>query len=307
MNPPASRLLQRLNAAIAGAKSQFTCDCAYAERACYLARQGDFAEASRTIRVLRKRYEAQPDATMSAWLNLAEGLVSYFSELGPGAYDKVLRAHALSAATGLTRLNALAAAWLAQMSFSRHDVVQVAIRASEALRLSESDHHSARSRANLVVAQALHVAGRSDLAAPWYTRARVHATAEGDELTISALMHNMVSMRLDNLRQSVLTGRGDPKAADLSLVGLDSSQNFDLLVGTSTLEALRPMMRARFLSLQQRNAEALQIYDQHFPGAVASDISRMASDVLSDIAWCRLKGRRHSKSPIGSDRGGANV
>ena len=289
MNQPPSRLLLRLNAAIAGAKNQHAADCAHAERACYLARQGDFAEASRTIAALRKHYEPQPDAAMSAWLNLAEGLLSYFSELGPSAYDKVLRAHALSAAAGLVPLNALAAAWLAQMSFSKHDVVQVARRASESLRLSHPQHHSARARASLVVAQALHGASRWDLASHWYTRARLHATAEGDELSISALMHNMVGMRLDNFRQTVLTGRGDPREAELSLVGLDSSANFDLLVGTSTLEPLRPMLRARYLSLQQRTAEALQIYDEHFPGAVSSEVARMASDVLSDMAWCRLK------------------
>ncbi len=289
MNRPASRLLLRLNAAIAGARDPHTADCAHAERACYLARQGEFAEATRVIAALRKRYEPRPDAAMSAWLNLGEGLVSYFSELGSNAYDKVLRAHALSAAAGLVPLHALAAAWLAQMSFSKHDVEHVALRASESLRLSDTQHHGARARASLVVAQSLHVAGRWDLASPWYTRARVHATAEGDELTISALMHNMVSMRLDNFRQAVLTGRSAAREADLSLVGLDSSENFDLLVGTSTLEPLRPMMRARYLSLQQRSAEALQIYDQHFAGTVASEVSRMASDVLSDIAWCRLR------------------
>jgi hypothetical protein len=167
--------------------------------------------------------------------------------------------------------------------------VHVARRAAESLRLSEPEHHSARSRASLVVAQALHMAGRWDLAADWYTRARLHATSEGDDLSISALMHNMVSMRLDNLRQAVLTGRGDTRDADLHLVGLESSENFDIMVGTSTLEPLRPMLRARYLSLQGRRAEALKIYDAHFPGSVSSELSRMASDVLSDIAWCRVK------------------
>ena len=289
MNQPASRLLRRLNAAIAGAKSQYDADCAHAERACYLARQGDFAQASRTITTLRRRYASQPDAAMSVWLNLAEGLVSYYSELGPIAHDKVMRAHALSAASGLAQLTALTAAWLAQMNFSRHDVAQVARCASASLKLSEPTHHAARARACLVVAQALHGAGRWYLAAPWYTRARVHATAEGDELSISALMHNMVGMRLDNYRQAVLTGRGDPREAQSGLVGLESSENFDILFGTSTLEPLRPMLRARFLSLQQRTAEALKVYDEHFPVSVASEIARMASDMLSDIAWCRLK------------------
>ncbi len=289
MNQPASRLLRRLNAAVASAKDQYSADCAHAERACYLARQGDFAHASRTIATLRKRYASQPDAAMSVWLNLAEGLVSYYSELGPLAHDKVMRAHALSAASGLVHLNALTAAWLAQMSFSRHDVAHVALYASESLKLSEPNHHAARARASLVIAQALHGAGRTDLASPWYTRSRVHATADGDDLSISALMHNMVGMRLDNYRQAVLTGRGDSREAQSGLIGLESSENFDLLFGTSTLEPLRPMLRARFLSLQQRTAEALQVYDEHFPVSVASEISRMASDILSDIAWCRLK------------------
>jgi tetratricopeptide (TPR) repeat protein len=289
MNPPASRLLRRLNAAIAAARDPYSADCAHAERACYLARQGDFAEASRTITTLRKHYAPHPDATMSAWLNLAEGLVSYYSELGSIAYDKVLRAHALSAAVGLVYLNALTAAWLAQMGFSKLDAAIVATRASEALRLSALDHHSARARASLVIAQALHSAARWDLAAPWYTKARLHATDEGDDLTISALMHNMVGMRLDNFRQAILAGRGDPREAESGLVALASSENFDLLVGTSTLEPLRPMLRARFLSLQARTDEALDIYEAHFPAQVSSEIARMASDVLSDIAWCRLK------------------
>ena len=289
MNQPASRLLRRLNAAVASAKDQYCADCAHAERACYLARQGDFAQASRTITTLRRRYASRPDAAMSVWLNLAEGLVSYYSELGPIAHDKVMRAHALSAASGLVHLSALTAAWLAQMNFSRHDVAQVAFYASESLKLSESNDHAARARASLVIAQALHVAGRWDLASHWYTSARVHATAEGDELSISALMHNMVSMHLDNYRQAVLTGRGDPRAAQSGLVGLESSENFDLLFGTSTLEPLRPMLRARFLSLKDRTSEALRVYDEHFPVSVASEISRMASDILSDIAWCRLK------------------
>lgn len=288
MNEPTSRLLRQLDARIAGARDQHSADCVYAERACYLGRQGNFAEARMIIGMLRNRHDSRPDAEITIWLNLAEGLVSYFSELGLGAHDKVLRAHALSAATGLVRLNALTAAWLAQMDFSRLDTTSVANHVSESLRLSSSDHHSARCRASLVVAQALHLAGRWDLAAPWYTRARLHATEEGDELSVSALMHNMVSMRLDHFRQVILTGRGDAKAAAYAMVGIESSVNFDQLIGTSTLEAIRPLMRARFLSLQERTSEALQIYECHISNGISTSLVRLESDVLSDLAWCRL-------------------
>ncbi len=288
MKEPSSRLLRRLNAQVAAAKGPYIADCYRAERACFLARLGDFAGAKRSIESLRSRYSLHPDAEMSAWLNLAEGLLSHFAELGVGAHDKVMRAHALSAATGLVRLNALSAAWLAQMDFAKLDIEKLALHVREAFRLSAPDHHSARTRASLVVAQALHLAGRWDLAAPWYTRARFHATEEGDDLSISALMHNMVCMRLDHFRQVRLTGQGEERGASTALTGLDSSISFDDLIGTSTLESVRPLMRARYLSLQQRASEALLVYEEQIRKGVASELSRLESDVLSDIAWCRL-------------------
>lgn len=288
MNEPTSRLLRRLNAQVVGAVNPHKADCFRAERACFLARQGRFGEARRSIEALRSRYAKHPDAEMSTWLNLAEGLLSHFAELGSIAHDKVMRAHALSAATGLVQLNALAAAWLAQMDFAKLDADKLALHVSESLRLSDPKHHSARTRACLVVAQALHLAGRWDLASPWYTRTRWHATEEGDDLSISALMHNMVSMRLDHFRQVTLTGRGDAREGDTALIGLKSSINFDSLIGTSTLESVRPLMRARFLSLQQRTSEALLVYEGQIRTGVAPELSRLKSDVLSDIAWCRL-------------------
>ena len=288
MNAPISRLLRQLNARISTTRDPRAFDCLCVERACYLARQGNFVEARTVIGAVRKRRNSEPDAEITSWLNLAEGLVSYFSELGSAAHDKILRAHALSVATGLVPLNALAAAWLAQMDFSRLDPKSLAQHVAEALRLSSPDLHSARCRASLVIAQALHLAGRWDLAAPWYTRARLHATDAGDDLSISALMHNMVSMRLDHFRQVVLTGQGQAEAATFALVGIESSANFDHLIGTSTLEAIRPLMRARFLSLQERTAEALLTYEMNISGGVAASLSRLESDVLSDVAWCRL-------------------
>jgi hypothetical protein len=289
MNPPPSRLLRHLNARIIGANSQYSADCARGERACYMARQGNFAEARLAIDRLRTRYQAQSDAAITIWVNLAEGLVNYFSELGPIARDKVLRAHALSAATGLNGLNALTAAWLAQMDFSRLDATSVAVHASEALRLSSPDQHAAKCRASIVIAQALHLSGRWDLAAPWYTSARLHATAEGDDLSISALMHNMVSMRLDHFRQVVLTGQGEANEAAYAMVGIESSASFDELIGTSTLETLRPLMRARFLSLRGEHTVALQIYESQVVNEISTVLSRLGSDVMSDVGWCYLQ------------------
>lgn len=252
MTPPRSRLLIRLEERIQGAKSQRDADCARGERACYMARQGNFAEANLAIQRLRSEYNHGSDAEIVTWINLAEGLVSYYRELGALARDKVLRAHALSAIAGVNYLRALTAAWLAQMDFSALNASSVAIHAVEALRLSSENDHAVRFRAGIVIAQSLHLAGRWDLAAPWYSNSRIHATSEGDTISISALMHNMVSMRLDHFRQVVLTGDGESSGAAYALVGIESSESFDHIIGISTLEELRPIMRARFLSLQGR-------------------------------------------------------
>lgn len=289
MNPPPSRLLRFLDERIARARTRHEADCARGERACYMARQGNFADASREIQHLMVRYQEQPDAEIFIWINLAEGLVNYFRELGHLAREKIMRAYALSSASGISNLHALSAAWLAQMDFAKLAASGVATYAMEAFKFGSTDNHAARFRASIVVAQALHLSGRWDLAAPWYTVARLHATAEGDTLSISALMHNMVSMRLDHFRQVILTGGGESSGAAYALVGIDSSENFDSLIGSSTLEELRPIMRARFLSLSSRPSEALSIYEDQVIGKILTRIVRLESDVMSDIGLCYLK------------------
>jgi Tetratricopeptide repeat len=289
MNTPTSRLLLRLNAEIAAATDPYIADCLLAERSCYFARQGIFSEAAAGIAMLRERYASRYDLTITVWINLSEGLLSHFTNLGANARDKVLRAHALSSSAGLDSLHALTAAWLAQMDFARLDANALSRHVSEALALADAKHHAARARASLVMAQALHVAQRWDLASPWYTRARLHAVAEGDDATVSALMHNMVCMRLDNLRQAILTGRGDAREAGSSLTGVNSSSHFDRLIGASSLDAIRPLLMARIHSLQNRPEDAIKLYEEHISAGVAAGFTRLESDLVSDLGWCRVQ------------------
>ena len=92
------RLLERLNALIARDPESFDGDCARAERACYLARQGKFEAATSELDLLRRRYDARPHPAISTWLSLGDGLMSHFTDMGVPARDKMRRAHALSAA-----------------------------------------------------------------------------------------------------------------------------------------------------------------------------------------------------------------
>jgi tetratricopeptide (TPR) repeat protein len=281
-----SRLLKDLDSAVAAATSQLSADCIRAERACYLARQGRTDEARSVVVALRKQYGATPNAAMSAWLSLAEGLSIYFDNMGVGSHDKVLRAHALSVSAGLTSMQALSAAWLSQMDFSRLNIESMAKHVKESIKLTQLQDYAARARASLVLAQALHFARRIDLAMPWYRRAHACATKQGDDAAISALMHNMACMRLDNLRQAKLTGIPDDVEESVHLAGTESTSRFDELIGVSSLKALNPLLIARVHSLQRRPAEALVLYQEHITSDSEKVFARMRSDLLSDVAWC---------------------
>lgn len=284
-----SRLLLRMDAAIAASTIQVSSDCLRAERACYLARQGHFEDVRATLVELRQRYGSNPNVAISAWLSLAEGLQIHFSNMGQLARDKIHRAYALSAAAGLTQLNAVCAAWLANMDYLNVDVVGMTRHVAQSLKIAQKDNHSARSRANLVVAHAYHLAGRIDLARPWYMRAHDHASSDGDDATISALMHNMAWLRWANLRQETFCGIAATPSGEHALVSVESTLQFDSLFGSTSLHALAPILRAQILSTKGYFTEALALYGHYLAPAVLQGMGRLHACLLADQAWCRIK------------------
>lgn len=288
-----SRLLTRIDAAIAKAKNPVDVACLKAERAGFLARQGHVDQARKIITDLHAQFAWRPHAAVSAWLSLSEGLVDHFSNLGASARDRVQRAYALSGAAHLAPLRALSAAWLAHMDFVQHEMSQMARHVAEALNGAGDDHHSARSRACLVVGYAYHFGGRLDLAQPWYALTRKHAVADGDEAAISALMHNQAWMRGAQARVAGVFGEaveGEPgDAARQALMTAQSSQHFDIGVGTASLGSLTPMLQAQLLVSLGRHAEALELYRANLDAAMSDGLERLRPCFLADMLWCRLQ------------------
>ncbi len=284
-----SRLLTHLDAAIAAATQPVQADCLRAERASLLARQGQLAEARAVVSALQAQYARQPNVSVSAWLSLAEGFVSYFSDLNRNARDKISRAYALGAPARDTRLRALSVAWLAHMDYVDHDMEAMARHIGECFVLAEPEHHAALARACLVVAQAYHFGGRFDAAQPWYAKARQHANAEGDEAMLSGVMHNMAGLLAVESRQTVLRGVEDDGVTRRAMLGIESTSNFDALVGTGSLDALVPLLRAQVSSLQGRCAEAVALYETHFSDGLLQGLDRMRAFLGADLAWCRLQ------------------
>lgn len=284
-----SRLLNNLDIAIAAATQPEQADCLRAERAGLLARQGQLAEARSVLSALQAQYTRQPSVAVSAWLSLAEGFVSYFSDLNRSARDKIGRAYALATAARDTRLRALSMAWLAHMDYVDHDLEAMARHIGECFELAQPEHHAALARACLVTAMSYHFGGRFDTAQPWYAKTRQHANAEGDEAMLSAVMHNMAGLLGDESRQTVLRGVQDDSVTRRAMLGIESTGNFDALVGTGSLDALVPLLRAQVSSLQGRHAEAVALYEAHFSDGLLQGLDRMRACLGADLAWCRLQ------------------
>ena len=287
-NMTLSRLELRLETEIRAAPSVLEADCKRAELAAYRVRLGRVEEVELTLHELHQRYRANPNVAISAWINLVEGLVGHFGDMDPGARDKVLRAHALSSAAGLRPMRALTAAWLAHFDYVRLDIDSAEVHVRLSIACSNKTDDSVRSRASLIIAQTLHLAGRFDMAKPWYIGAKLHADREGDSATVGAILHNMAWLHVSTFRQAHFALEFPLKQHFNVLMSAESTKNFDQLFRINTLTGLEPILRAQILSLRGRWAEALDLYNVFFAGPVSGGTSRFFGVSLSDQAWCRL-------------------
>lgn len=282
-----SRLLARLDADIRRTYDPVDNACLRAERASQLARLGQFDAANQEIAALHASFDRQSIAQVSAWICFAEGCVSYFSSLSNAARDKMQRAHAISAAAHLPRIQALSAAWLAHMDFAQLDAEATVSHVRQALELADATNLPALARACLVIGVAYHFAERLDLAQPWYVRSRECASAEGDEATLSALIHNIAWHRGNHAMHAAVFGGDATAHARHAMAGADSTDNIGNWIGITALDALVPMLRAVVHSVQGEHAKALDLYQAHWLDAKRQGLGRMAANFLADMSWCR--------------------
>ena len=85
----ASRLLSALDARIAKCRDPVENACLRAEKAALLARQGYLDAARAELAIVHARYDGRPNAVVSAWVNLAEGLIAFYGSLSLKAKDKL--------------------------------------------------------------------------------------------------------------------------------------------------------------------------------------------------------------------------
>lgn len=294
-----ARLRQRLEAAIPRAGHRVAAGRLRGELACLLARHGELDRARDEVARLRSEFRFEPDAGVSAWLSLAEGLLDYYDDLDTGCRDRLQRAYSLAAAAQLRPLQALSAAWLALLDYVQHDIDSMAQRLRHAFDLSTPDDHGVRARAGLVAAQGYHWGGRMDRAQPWYESARRHALADGDEAMMSAVLYNRYAIQMNLQREAeaqrvVDVGTPHPpetlaKLASDALRGAESTERFDQMVGATSLGVLHPLMRAQLLTIQGQFDEARALFAEHYEAGLQQGMKAKAALLLADRAWCEAR------------------
>jgi hypothetical protein len=284
------RLHERLDAALAQARQPLALACLRAERAGYAARQGQFDLARELIAQVQNAFSAHPHAAVSAWLALAEGWVAFYTNLSGMAQDRFRRALALSRAAGLRPLQALAAGWVAHACYLELAFEDMGQHAQEGVLYAQSDNHSALTRLGLTVGQAYLFVEDLPAAQTWLGLARQHAREEGDEVSLSALNHNLAWMQgLHALQQKVFGQEPTEHQARRALLASHSTAAYDRLIGSLALESWVPMMQATIHSARDEFPQAVALYDTHARQARQQGLGRMSAQFMADMAWCQLQ------------------
>lgn len=290
MSHPPSRLLTRLDDAIAKAGDTVEGDCLRAERAIYLARDGDVLRAKEALVQLKAKYLQRPNLAMSCWLWLLDGLSAYFEDARlTRALDAISRAQALATSGNLPRLEGLSSAWLAHLEFMKPRPKAVRENVLRAMEKSPKGDFGIESRVAMILAFSFHFAGRLDLAQPWYRGAHNLATNEGDRATISALLHNEATLRLANVRHSRYRANVVADGGAFALLSAQSNEQFDLMRGSAALAFLTPMLLAQALTLDARYDEALELFTAETAKSVSQGAAKWHPVYCADKAWCHVQ------------------
>jgi tetratricopeptide (TPR) repeat protein len=215
-------------------------------------------------------------------------LIHFYSHPGPKALDRLRRAHALSRAMNHPVLVPLCAAWLAHIEFNANRMEPMLQYAVQALQLAQPRHHAALARVSLVIADAFHFAGRFDLAKDWYAAVRQHALAEGDDAMISAMLHNVAAFRASKTRLAAAFGHADMEEASRARLEAESTNNFDIGIGTASLSWFVPLLRAQLLTVEGRYLEAIELFSSNLASAQSQGVARLVVSFLADSAWCKF-------------------
>lgn len=282
----ASRLIERLDDAIAREANPYFRECLKAERVAALARQGLLDEARFALKGLQTQSRRYRKPLLQGWVHYVDGLVDHFDSMSRGARDKFVSARAQAELAGNQRLRGLSSAWIANCDFNlrryddMHDALLLAVGCATA------DDHGTLARAMLVRADASRYAGLGDaLVAPLYTKVHQHCVADGDTAMISAMLHNRALLQTTLLVLDEVFGAPRQEEQLRTLKELESTGNLDRGLGNDALNFKVPLLRAELCVTLQRWGEAVELFNAHVDQLGTQCAKRLTATYLAHRAW----------------------
>jgi hypothetical protein len=251
-----SRLLRDLAATIQVTNDRGVWARSVCRQAEVLGRQGDTNSAQQAISEVRSEFGSALTPEVAAWLMLTEGILNLYSGAADMGIARMRSAYAMAAALEKCSARPTCAAWMALYSLNTRRFDEMSTFLVESLKLADLNDHQARARASLVLADGFHFGGRFDLARPWYDRARHHASKEGDESAISAMLHNIAAFRTSNLKLADALGAQLVDEARHASMEAASAAAYDRAIGTKSFDQFIPHVTAQVHMLEKRYDEA---------------------------------------------------
>ncbi len=233
-----------------------------AERAYHFARVGRFSDARALLTSIRSLQQAKFNPAVAIWIILSEGILAFFEDLDPNAYDRFRRAYALSVSIGDFELQALVLAWLAHIEFNVRSYPEMVSSASRCLAIYDRASTAAHARLFMVFGNANLYAGNVSKSSLYFERARSIAVNDGDRATVGAIVYNRAALMLNNFRLQPYVEFGESIDLGLVSVAVDSSSAFQDITANKSLSELPVMNQARLAMVKGDYAFALAAIDK---------------------------------------------
>lgn len=295
-----SGILDELDRSISACSSELGAALLRAEKALHMARRGGEYErcAAGEIEALRRVNLSWGHPSLSAWCNVAEGMLSLTIGEYARADDRLERARVVSDSVGDRRVQSWAVALQAFISYVRDQFRDAVRRVRQVIDWAGDADPLALARAKMLVGELLHYAGEFELARPWYDESRSHAISRRDDGFLSALLFNIASHQFSLLRQEYVRGRSSTTFARMVVLAVESVENYDELVDITSQESMLSALRASIDAFCGKFAEAdarLQTLQMITKDA---GVTNFNSICLADRAFCLLRiGERNRVIP----------
>ncbi len=256
------------------------------EKACYLARAGEFEASDIVIQEMRSVWGGGSDVRAIVWIMLAEGLREYFNHLSDEAWDRIRRASTIARAAKLERLYPLALSWLAHIEFFRADYESMGRSLLECQGAPGADSDDVQLRMSMIFADATMYSGDHKGAQYWYEQARNLAVRSADRVAIGALIYNRSMFGLSRvlLDSALDASRANQELLQRYELELRSAEAFDAASGTGvfTNQIQINLARARISRGEYLSARNSLLLIRNFDGRS----SRTIGSVVADLALC---------------------